>query len=96
MIDLPREQLHLVTAILQEHLPGCRIRAFGSRVTGRATRFSDLDLLIEAGNPSPAQLEAARDALAESDLPILVDLVLAEELPEPLRQTITEHAQSIS
>ena len=96
MIDLPREQLQLVSTILKRHLPGCRIRAFGSRVTGNAVRFSDLDILIEGETcPAPEKLEAARDALSESDLPIMIDLVEADRLPDSLRKQIEEQATPI-
>ena len=93
MIDLEQDAVQVITTILTTHLPTCRFRAFGSRVTGGATRFSDLDLLIEDGNPDPQQLEAARHALSASDLPILIDLVLADDLPETLRRRIEAQAR---
>jgi type I restriction enzyme S subunit len=71
-------------AILQTHLPGRRIWAFGSRATGRRVkRFSDLDLAIDGG-PLPLKEAALLDeALDESRLPFKVDVVeLAVLTPE--------------
>lgn len=41
MIDLPPHHLTTVQRILAEHLPDCEVRAFGSRVTGKARKHSD-------------------------------------------------------
>ena len=50
--------------------------AFGSRVTGRARRFSDLDVALDAGRCLTLREEAAlADAFDESDLPWRVDVV---------------------
>lgn len=75
-IDLPDEHLALVARLLAEHVPGCEVRVFGSRVDGTAKRFSDLDLTVagECG-PGEAALERLREAFEESDLPIRVDVV---------------------
>lgn len=65
-----------VRAILAEHLPGVCAVAFGSRVTGRARRWSDLDLMLFAPEPLPSRtLDDLREAFMESDLPIRVDIV---------------------
>lgn len=76
MIDLAPKHLEEVRRLLREHIPTCEVRAFGSRVTGGAREFSDLDLLLTAASPiEPHRIEALRDAFSESDLPILVDIV---------------------
>lgn len=76
MIDLPEEQLETVRRILAEHVPGCEVRAFGSRTDGTAGEYSDLDLaLVGDGRLDRGALEALRDALSASDLPIAVDVV---------------------
>jgi type I restriction enzyme S subunit len=76
-IDLPAAHLALVTRLLAEHVPGCEVRAFGSRVDGTARRFSDLDLAVMGAGASPdaAALHRLREAFEESDLPIRVDVV---------------------
>jgi len=73
-----------LTAILQLHLTGRRVWAFGSRATGRRVRrFSDLDLAVEGGELTLDRLGMLRDALDESRLPFKVDVVdLATVTPE--------------
>lgn len=62
-----------VLDILAAHLlPGAEVWVFGSRATGRARRFSDLDL---AGRRLTLDETAAlAEAFSESDLPFLVDI----------------------
>ncbi len=64
-------------------LPGSQVRVFGSRATGRARPFSDLDLLmVRPARLSWAQRADLRDLFEASDLPFRVDVVEAEALPE--------------
>ena len=46
MLDLEPPHLEMVKAILNEHVSDCEARAYGSRVTGDARKYSDLDLAI--------------------------------------------------
>lgn len=76
-LALSTEELASVRAILATHLPtGFSASAFGSRVSGGAKPWSDLDLLIEGPGPLPlAALARLTEAFDESDLPWKVDLV---------------------
>jgi uncharacterized protein len=61
---------------LSAHLPHAQLQAFGSRTTGHAKTFSDLDLaVLDDLRFSDRELATARDALEESSLPIRVELV---------------------
>ncbi len=76
MIDLTPEEMDLVKKILKSHLPGVEVRVFGSRATGKAQPYSDLDLLLVGEDKIPrAVLSRLEDAFSESDLPFRVDLV---------------------
>ena len=76
MIDLPQDQLALVSRLVRKHLPGAQAFAFGSRVTGRNQPYSDLDIGVQRDTPFAWQeLANLREALMESDLPIRVDVV---------------------
>lgn len=76
MLDVTHEQLAMIRAILDTHLPGVQVWAFGSRVGGRRKPHSDLDLAIIAETPLPlARLGMLEEAFAESDLPFRVDVV---------------------
>jgi uncharacterized protein len=76
-LDLEAEQRRLVLAILNAHLPpGATAWVFGSRATGRARRYSDLDLAIDAGRPLTLdQMAELVEAFRDSDLPYRVDLI---------------------
>src|ERR1700757_632405 len=88
--DLPRDHERLVLNVLRAHLPpNTKAWVFGSRATGRARRYSDLDLAIDAGRPLTLD-EFARlaEALSDSDLPYRVDLVDWRNVDERWRRTI--------
>jgi predicted nucleotidyltransferase len=91
MLDLVPEQLAEVRRILQLHVPGRRVRAFGSRVLGTARPFSDLDLAVMGETPLDfRQLSALKDAFAESNLPFRVDVVDWAATSESFRGIIEE------
>jgi predicted nucleotidyltransferase len=75
-LTLSPAELSQVLAILQQHVPGLEVWAFGSRVRGQAKPHSDLDLALITTTPLPLATAAALDdAFAESDLPWRVDVV---------------------
>jgi predicted nucleotidyltransferase len=76
-IDLQPGDLSILRAVLRSHLPpDTAVWVFGSRVTGTARRYSDLDLALEGDAPLDwDRLIRLKDALSESDLTIKVDVV---------------------
>ena len=89
-IALSAEEHRIVLAILGAILPSAAsVWAYGSRATGRAGRFSDLDLAIDAGRPlSVDEAARLREAFTESDLPFRVDLLDWQTADENFRRTI--------
>lgn len=89
-IALSAEQRRIVLAILSAHLPrSATVWAYGSRATGRAGRFSDLDLAIDAGRPlSVDEAARLREAFTESDLPFRVDLLDWRTVDSRFRQAV--------
>ena len=76
MIEMSAAQLEEVKRILREHVPGCGVRAFGSRVTGRVKPWSDLDLAVIADQPLGfRRLGMLVEAFQESTLPFRVDVL---------------------
>ena len=89
MIDLAPESLAIVRRLLAAQLPECQVRAFGSRVTGNAKPYSDLDLVLLGPARLPlGRLAAVREAFAESDLPIRVDVIDWHSISENFRNII--------
>jgi type I restriction enzyme S subunit len=75
-IDIRPQDWTILRTLLRRHLPQHEVWAFGSRVTGRAKPYSDLDLVVIADTPLSLDERAAlAEALTESDLPWTVDLL---------------------
>src|SRR5690606_1703474 len=53
MTNLTPKQRHIITDILNKRLPDQEVRLFGSRATGKAKPWSDIDLVI--CNKTPVQ-----------------------------------------
>ena len=90
---LSAEHLRLVRQLVNRVLPGATVSVFGSRATGRARPFSDLDLLVcDPPRLSWAQRADLRDAFEASALPFSVDWVELAGLPEGMRQRVQAEA----
>lgn len=88
MIDLLPEHLSEVRRILSLYAPGRDVVVFGSRATGKARLFSDLDLALSGEPLAPPQMQALKDAFSASNLPMSVDVVEQAALSEGLRARI--------
>jgi predicted nucleotidyltransferase len=88
--DLSKENLALVLMILSKYLPlHAKIWLFGSRATGRAKKYSDIDLLIDIGNAIPMQLlSQLNSAFDESILPYKVDIADASTITDAFKENI--------
>lgn len=91
MLNLKPEDMAILRAILQKHVPNMTVWAYGSRIRGQAHEGSDLDLVV--CNPlnldkPQTDLSDLRSALTESDLPILVDVLDWAEIPAAFREEI--------
>jgi predicted nucleotidyltransferase len=97
MISLTPDELAKVQAILARLLPDREVFAFGSRATGRAREFSDLDLAVMGDEPlMPPVRTALREAFAGSTLPFRVDIVDWCEAGEPFRAAVGDRLERIS
>ncbi|EKD71670.1 MAG: DNA polymerase beta protein [uncultured bacterium] len=89
-IALSNHEVEIVRNILQRHLPvKATVWLFGSRVTGFAKKFSDIDLLIDIGSPISLNLIAKlNNDFEESSLPYKVDIVDAGTISDDFRKLI--------
>ena len=95
-VDLQPDHWGIVRRVLRQYVPDREVIAFGSRVTGTAQEYSDLDLAIMGEKPMPLSTAAALDdALSESDLPFMVDVVDWALTKEHFRHIIRQHGVSI-
>ncbi|MCC6106064.1 nucleotidyltransferase family protein [Acetobacter sp.] len=75
-IDMTPQERAIVLRILNEIVPDREVRAFGSRVTGTAKPFSDLDLAIMGDEPLPLETRVQlEEAFSNSNLPWKVDVL---------------------
>jgi predicted nucleotidyltransferase len=92
-LDLSSAHLDIVREILRRHLPKLEVRAFGSRATGRAKPFSDLDLFVVSAEPLQPWLAAlVAESFSESDLPFKVDVVDGSLAAPSFREHVLLHS----
>ncbi len=76
MIDIEEKYLSEILRILNEQVPDCEVRAFGSRIEGNAEKYSDLDLVLVGDEKlNWRKIESLKDVFSASDLPIIVDVI---------------------
>jgi predicted nucleotidyltransferase len=89
-LDLSDEDLKIVYGIIKKYIPDKTVWAFGSRVTGKAKKFSDLDLVIVNEEELDFNLYVElKNAFDESDLPIKVDIVEWVHLSDSFKKIIS-------
>ncbi len=92
-IAVTPDQHETLLRFIRKYVPDVLVWAYGSRVTGKARRNSDLDLVLFAPKEKRVAVGNLREALEESNLPFQVDLFCWWELPESFKAPIeAEHA----
>lgn len=96
MISLDATHLTIVRRILAAHMPEAEVRAFGSRINGKPSKYSDLDLVLVASERIPNErIEALKDAFSESDLPIQMDVLDWNAISPAFREVIEKNYEVI-
>lgn len=97
MIDLSPDHLSLVKTILNRVAPaGFEAWVFGSRVSGSAKKFSDLDIaMVGTRKLSLSELGNLREAFSESDLPISVDVIDYNQTDPDFQRIIEAHREKL-
>ena len=91
-IEIQADQWAIVSRILLKHVPQYPVWAFGSRVTGQAKPYSDLDLAIITDQPLSLDVVASlKSDFSDSDLPWKVDIVDWARTAESFRKVIDRH-----
>ncbi len=95
-LQLTPTEIRTVQTILDDVVGHVQVRVFGSRATGRARPFSDLDLLIvEPMRLSWAQRADLPDRFEASSLPFRVDVVEADELPAGMAARVASESVAL-
>ena len=89
-LDLPRRYRERLQELLKDHVPDAEVWAYGSRVNGESHEASDLDLVIRgpALEPLGAEFLNLVEALENSSIPILVEVLDWARLPESFHREI--------
>ncbi|MFA5553221.1 MAG: nucleotidyltransferase domain-containing protein [Phycisphaerae bacterium] len=96
MLELEEKYLNEIKQILSEHMPDCEVRVFGSRIEGKAQKFSDLDLALAATEKIARQrIERLKDAFAASNLPMTVDVIDYNSISKEFQQIIDKQYEVI-
>lgn len=90
-LHLPERYAAQVRALLREHIPSAQVWAYGSRVRGDHYDASDLDLVARfppGSAPDLFRLVAVTEAFSDSALPIFVQILDWDRIPESFRDEI--------
>ncbi len=89
-IDILPDHLQIVKEILQRYFPvNTEVWAFGSRVTGKAKKYSDLDIAIDTELPLSVEVMAnLTSEFEESSLPYKADVIDWRTIDKSFRDRI--------
>lgn len=90
-LDLDADYLEVVLELLRSHIPDTAVWAYGSRVSGKARKYSDLDLVAFASTSQGKQIADLKEAFEESNLPFRVELFVWNEIPEHFHNEIQDN-----
>lgn len=86
LLKLSETDRKILITILDKYRDHFDFFAFGSRVTGSAKKYSDLDLAIIVKRP--LSLSSLRSELEESNISITVDLVNLDDISHEFKEHI--------
>lgn len=76
MINASNEELIIIKNILKKYCSNCEVRVFGSRITNKFKKFSDIDIaLVSKTKIDLATLSLIKSDFEESNLPYRVDIL---------------------
>lgn len=87
---LKQEYLNILNEIFVKYCPNAEIWAYGSRLNGNAHDGSDLDLVVKSFNDENKKIYELQELIRESNIPILVDINLYDNLPQTYREEINK------
>jgi predicted nucleotidyltransferase len=89
VIDISPGDRELLSSLLLQYLPHTAVWAHGSRITGNARPWSDLDLVVFINERQKSDLSRLKEALEESNLTFRVELLEWDCLPDNFKTNIT-------
>ncbi len=90
-LHLPEKYAAQVLTLLRQHIPQAEVWAYGSRVRGDNYEASDLDLVARFPPTEKRdffRLSSVKEAFIDSNLPIIVQILDWESIPESFKNEI--------
>lgn len=87
MLNLDPHYAKMIRAILLKYIPDKVVWVYGSRINNQSHAGSDLDLVIKS-SVTQGEVSALRAAFSDSNLPILVDILDWESIPDSFKSEI--------
>jgi predicted nucleotidyltransferase len=84
----------MILRALEYHFPNAKIYLFGSRARKSHKEGADVDIALDTGNIIPnRELYRAKITLQNLIMPLKVDLVDVNNIPQELRQVIDQEGE---
>jgi predicted nucleotidyltransferase len=95
---LTDDELRLLRKIVLTPLTqrGAKVWCFGSRATGRHTKYSDIDLMVESTADLRQVIGAIHEAIVESSFPYKVDIVELKDFAKEYKSNFESEKKIIS
>lgn len=95
---LTNDELNLLRKVVIVPLAqrGAKVWCFGSRATGKNSKHSDIDLMVEASDDLSALIGEVREAIVESSFPYKVDIVDLRHFAHEYRDNFEAEKKLIS
>ena len=88
---LKPQYLDMLLEIFGNYCPNAVIWAYGSRISGEAHEASDLDLVVKSFNDSSKNIYELKELVNNSDIPIIVDILDYNNIPEAFQKEIEKN-----
>ena len=88
---LKPQYLDMLLEIFGNYCPNAVIWAYGSRINGEAHEASDLDLVVKSFNDSSKNIYELKELVNNSDIPIIVDILDYNNIPESFQKEIEKN-----
>ena len=96
MLNVPENHLATIKEILRNYLPNQEVRVFGSRLTNKTKKYSNLDLIVVGKEKiERSNLVRAKEAFESSKLPFRIDLLDWNRISEKFKKIILEKYEVI-
>lgn len=86
-LELPSKYREELESIIKEYIPNAEVWAFGSRINQQSHESSDLDLAVRNIH-APASFDKFKSAIINSNIPILIDILNWENIPQSFKDEI--------